>query len=166
MVVYDGSNCDIADSYTSVEYIKNIYSTDFFLNEDIISDISDDDLSNIIISATSVFDTLFIYKGEKTEGCRLQFPRLGQTDVPENVKKFIAHLIQDMLQRKDMFLKRENERIDLKRKKLAVMEKEYFNNYGKYTTIDAFSVIARKLIEPYIVDTTKTELKILKLEGR
>lgn len=118
---------------------------------------SDADKLASLYEATGLIDRLN-FKGDKTDDTqKLEFPRGGDTEVPDDIEKATYEVAYQLLNGLDPNL--EADLANLSRNKLGSIETEYTNaNNQPYVTAGIFSSVAWGLIYPYIRDPSTVNL--------
>lgn len=127
-----------------------------------------DDVDNIdalLSHATLIIDTNFEFKGNKYNSDQeLEFPRdITGLNVPSEIKHFTVYIALQFLKNSSIFTENEYTRgsPQIKRKKLDVLETEYFEASSvKKTLSNILNPLFMNIIKPFLKKSNAFQVKI------
>lgn len=161
LIVETGMCLDDANSYVSLEYARNYALTRGY--SDMLK-MSDEELKKMLIRGTDYVDHIYKYRGKKcTAQQALSFPRKNLIDddgyeidgIPLNLKKAVVEAANLVKTQETLFITK-NKDGNIKRKKVDVLETEFFENKDEsleYATI--YEVLNSLLDGLYRTDSEK-----------
>lgn len=161
LIVETGKCLDDANSYASLEFARQYSIARGY--EDILA-LSDDELKKVLIRGTDYVDHIYKYRGVKcTPQQALSFPRKNLVDddgytiegIPLNLKKAVVEAAK-LVRTQDTLFITKNKDGAVKRKKVDVLETEFFENKDsnlEYSTI--YEVLNSLLDGLYRTDSEK-----------
>lgn len=161
LIVENGKCLDDANSYVSLEFARS-YSIARGYNDILV--MKDDELKKILIRGTDYVDHIYKYRGTKcTAQQALSFPRKDLVDddgfaiegIPLNLKKAVVEAAK-LVRTQDTLFITKNKDGNIKRKKVDVLETEFFESKDdsfEYSTI--YEVLNSLLDGLYRTDSEK-----------
>lgn len=161
LVVETGKCLDNANSYVSLEFARDYAISRGY---DDILELTDDELKKMLIRGTDYVDHIYKYRGKKcTSQQALSFPRKDLVDddgftvegIPLNLKKAVVEAAK-LVRIQDTLFITKNKDGAIKRKKVDVLETEFFENKDtslEYSTI--YEVLNSLLDGLYRTDSEK-----------
>lgn len=161
LIVETGKCLDDANSYASLEFARQYSIARGY--EDILA-LSDDELKKMLVRGTDYVDHIYKYRGTKcTPQQALSFPRKDLVDddgytiegIPLNLKKAVVEAAKLIRTQNTLFITK-NKDGAIKRKKVDVLETEFFENKDstlEYSTI--YEVLNSLLDGLYRTDSEK-----------